>query len=154
MTRIIFCEERISWSYHYPVFSSPFWIQTPSSVIIFSLFTWFNEKVEASHTYKTWGKFTVLHILIFISLDTKVPEKKKFVPVESGATWVQCSLNFFMKYCIFTKVVPKYITFATLSKNVLAVFFVLILFCIMFKKFEYTLSFLCIFVYTNLLPSV
>lgn len=53
ITRIIFGEERISWSYHYPVSSTPLWNQTPSSVIILSLFIWFNEKDEASHPYKT-----------------------------------------------------------------------------------------------------
>lgn len=151
-TRIIFGEQRNSWSY--PFSSSPLWIQTPSSVIILSLCTWFNEKDEASHPHKTWGKFTVLHIIIFIFLDTRVPEKKRLVPLESGAAWVQCSLNFFMKYCRFVRVVPKYLTFATLSKNVLAIFFVLILSCIMFKKGEYALTFLCIFVYTNFLTSV
>jgi hypothetical protein len=112
----------VSSSYHYPVSSSPFWAQTPSSVIILSLCTWFNEKDDTSHAYKTWGKFTFLYILIFIFLDTTVLEKKKFVPMESGATWVQCSLNSFMNNCRFVRVVPKYLTFAILFKNVLAIF--------------------------------
>jgi len=60
-----------------------------------------------------------------------------------------------MKDCRLMRVVPKYLTFVTLSKNVLvlAIFFALNLSCIMFNKCEYTLSFLCIFVYTNFLTS-
>jgi hypothetical protein len=59
---------------------------------------------QVSHPYKTTGKIIVLHILIYVFLESK-PEDQ----MAAGISRVQSALNFFMNLIFdFFRVVPKY----------------------------------------------